>query len=87
MLGSIIFTKKAKEDIDNLEKVVRNRLGKKLLHFASLDDIKTVAMKLENSKIGDYRLRVGDYRVLFDLHENEVVILRVQHRKDVYKNI
>lgn len=34
-----------------------------------------------------YRIRVGDYRVIYDvLHEQVVVlVLRVGHRKDVYR--
>ena len=33
-----------------------------------------------------YRMRVGDYRVLYEIHEKEVLILivRVRHRKDAY---
>ncbi|MFO7540585.1 MAG: type II toxin-antitoxin system RelE/ParE family toxin [Chloroflexota bacterium] len=33
----------------------------------------------------EYRLRVGDYRVLFEIEGNEVVIYRIRHRKDVYR--
>lgn len=33
----------------------------------------------------DYRLRAGDYRVLFDIEGQVVVIYRVLHRKDVYR--
>ena len=50
---------------------------------------------LENDLFGDvkrltnfepeYRLRVGNYRVLFEIEDNQVVIYRIRHRKDVYK--
>lgn len=33
----------------------------------------------------EYRLRVGNYRLLFALEDNKIVIYRVQHRKDSYK--
>ena len=33
----------------------------------------------------EYRLRVGDYRVLFEIEGQAVVIYRVLHRKDAYK--
>lgn len=85
MKYSIIITKQAKRDIDTLETPVRQRLGKKLQETTNLKDLRTVAKKLQGSLGGDYRLRVGDYRVLFDLHDQTLVILRVQHRKDVYK--
>ena len=33
----------------------------------------------------EYRLRVGQYRVLFEVEGKKVVIYRVRHRKDAYK--
>jgi len=33
----------------------------------------------------EYRLRVGDYRVLFEVEGENVVIYRVKHRKEVYR--
>ena len=33
----------------------------------------------------EYRLRVGNYRVLFEVEGPKVVIYRVRHRKDAYK--
>lgn len=43
--------------------------------------------KLRYAAIGGYRLRVGDYRVLYDVHDEqrEVVILRVMHRREIYR--
>lgn len=32
-----------------------------------------------------WRLRVGDYRVFFDIFDNVVIILFVEHRKVAYK--
>jgi len=34
-----------------------------------------------------YRIRVGDYRVLYTIYENRLVIeiIRVRHRKDAYR--
>jgi mRNA interferase RelE/StbE len=33
----------------------------------------------------EYRLRVGNYRVLFEVDNNEVIIYRIRHRQNVYK--
>lgn len=33
----------------------------------------------------EYRLRVGHYRVLFEVEGSQVVVYRVRHRKDAYK--
>ena len=32
----------------------------------------------------EYRLRVGDYRVLFEIEASQVIIYRVKHRSDAY---
>jgi mRNA interferase RelE/StbE len=33
---------------------------------------------------GYWKLRVGDYRVVFKIKGNEIVVLAILHRKDVY---
>jgi mRNA interferase RelE/StbE len=43
------------------------------------------AEKLVDPRLGTYRFRIGDYRVVFDLEGNEIIVLRVGHRKDIYK--
>jgi mRNA interferase RelE/StbE len=46
----------------------------------------TGAVKLQGEE-RTYRLRVGDYRVIYDIHDEMliVVVLRVAHRKDAYR--
>lgn len=36
---------------------------------------------------GYWKLRVGDYRVVFKISGNEVWILGIVHRKDVYEKV
>ncbi|MBI4828428.1 MAG: type II toxin-antitoxin system RelE/ParE family toxin [Nitrospinae bacterium] len=33
----------------------------------------------------EYRLRVGDYRVLFDVDGDKIAVYRVKHRKNAYR--
>ncbi|NTU43356.1 MAG: type II toxin-antitoxin system RelE/ParE family toxin, partial [Nitrospirales bacterium] len=40
--------------------------------------------KLTNHFPG-YRLRVGDWRVLFEIDGDKVVVYRIRHRKEAYK--
>jgi mRNA interferase RelE/StbE len=35
--------------------------------------------------LGGYRFRVGDYRVIFDMEGEEIVVLRVGHRSHIYR--
>ena len=34
-----------------------------------------------------YRLRIGDYRVVYDIHDDTLIVLvvRIRHRRDVYR--
>ena len=36
-----------------------------------------------------YRVRVGDYRIVYDVHDDELIVLviRIRHRKDVYRRL
>lgn len=81
----VLFTRSAQKDIKQLPTFVKKQLQKKILFFA--DDPLLYARKLTNSSIGEYRWRVGNYRVVFDCvaSESKVVVLRVKHRSSVYK--
>jgi mRNA interferase RelE/StbE len=34
---------------------------------------------------GHFRLRVGDYRVIFAISKDEITVIRVRHRSEVYR--
>jgi mRNA interferase RelE/StbE len=85
MTYRLIFAKSAKDDIGRLDAVIQKRLSKKLAQVAALADVTLVAKILTGNLGGVYRIRVGDYRVLFVLEGGNINILRVQHRKDVYR--
>ena len=62
---------------------IQTRLEAKLTQYAR--DPLRYATKLTDPKIGQYRFRIGDYRIVFDLREDELMILAVAHRKDIYR--
>ncbi len=41
--------------------------------------------KLKGKGIGQWRLEVWPYRVRYDIVKQEVVLYRVRHRKDIYR--
>ena len=53
-----------------------------LVNFPNLSQIK----QLKNHPIANYRLKIGNYRVLFDVNweKKEIYILKVGHRRDIY---
>jgi mRNA interferase RelE/StbE len=42
---------------------------------------------LQRTLKGYWRLRIGDYRVVFKILEQKIVILGILHRKDIYRQI
>ena len=85
MSYQILITKTAQKDIKKLSPQIQKRLRAKLSWFSSQKDLLAFAKPLTKSADAQYRFRVGDYRVLFDIEGKNIVILLVQHRRDVYK--
>ncbi len=83
MSFQLVYTQRAIKDIQKLDQKVKSRIGKNLLRF-TVDPLE-YAKALTNSSLGSYRFRIGDYRVIFDLVGEDIVILRVGHRKEIYR--
>ncbi len=85
MKCSLVYTRRAIKDIKRLEEKTRKRIGNALLRYS--EDPFKYAEKLNDSKLGNYRFRIGDYRVIFDLEDSDIAVLRVGHRKDIYRKV
>jgi len=42
---------------------------------------------LQRTLKGHWKLRVGDYRIVFKVSDNDICVFGIIHRKDVYKQI
>lgn len=81
-MHNVVFTEKSLKDFGKIDLENQNRIILKLKEY-SIEPLK-YCRKLSNPKIGTYRFRIGDYRVIFDLDEDLIVILRIGHRKNIY---
>ena len=79
-----VFTERALKDLETFDKATKNRIGKKIRDY-SKQPLK-YSKKLVSFKIGGYRFRIGNYRVIFDIVKDEIVILRIGHRKNIYQS-
>jgi mRNA interferase RelE/StbE len=79
----LVYTRRSERDIEKLEPTTKHRIGKTLLRYA--EDPLRFAEKLSDSILGEYRFRIGDYRAIFDIEGNKIVILRVGHRREIYR--
>lgn len=73
----------ARRALDALDKKTLARVEAMLARLA--EDPKANASKLTNRP--EWRVRVGDFRILFEIHEAEVVVLvlTIAHRREVYR--
>jgi mRNA interferase RelE/StbE len=79
----ISWSEKALEEVSKLESVVSKRILKKICELAA-DPFSKDIKRLKGST--DFRLRVGDYRVIFAIENGTIQILKVGHRKNIYEN-
>ncbi|MBK6794650.1 MAG: type II toxin-antitoxin system RelE/ParE family toxin [Anaerolineales bacterium] len=71
-----------------LQKLPRPMIAKVVAAVSDLanDPFPHGVKKLVGSELS-YRIRIGDYRVVYEVFENKLIIeiVRVRHRKDVYR--
>ncbi len=83
MTFNVVYTKSAFKDIKKLDRVARRKIKNKIEDY--LQNPKSTAKKLTNLKIGTYRWRAGNYRIVFDIVGKTIIILRVGHRREIYR--
>jgi len=77
------YTQRSLKDIAKLDRVVKKQIAKKLPEFL-LDPIKH-SKPLKEHRFGKRRFRIGSYGIVFDMEGSEIVILRIDHRGEIYK--
>jgi mRNA interferase RelE/StbE len=78
MAFQIEFKPKAVKDMDKLTSDIAFRVLKKL------ESLRAGLKRLTNFS-PEYRLRVGDYRALFEVEGSAIVVYRVIHRREAYR--
>lgn len=83
MVYRLVFTKHASRSFNKLPADLKRRIEGSLLRIQvrPMDFVE----KMVNHPY--YKLKVGDYRIIMDIIENDIVILvlEVGHRKNIYK--
>ena len=83
MPREIEIRRKAEKDLRAIPETDGQRITKAVLALRSglTGDVK----RLTNFT-PEYRLRVGDWRVLFDVEADQITIYRILHRRDAYRS-
>ena len=79
----VVLSAESGEFIRKCDKAVRNRIIKSL---RKLEDEPEKGKPLTSILTGLWSLRIGDYRAIYQIKNNELIILviRIGHRKNVY---
>lgn len=90
MVYKLFYTNQAEKDLARMDKSLAVRILKKVDYFAALPNPLVKAGQLTGFDMPTYRFRIGDYRVVFRKDQKNnclviLVILKVAHRKEVYK--
>ena len=81
------FLPLAQKEFKRLDKIAQIKIKKKLLILTENPDVLRNNIKaLKGQYSGLFRLRVADYRVIFRVKDEQVliIIVRIGHRKNVY---
>ncbi len=74
------------EDLKKFDRTIAKKIVEKVKNYLILDPAK-LGIPLKGNLKGLYRYRIGEYRVIYviDEEEKKVIILKVDHRKKIYK--
>lgn len=72
-----------KYDLPKIPKNIKESI-RKAIEERLLNDPIHYGWPLRQSLKGHRKLRVGDYRVIYRISGNEIIILKIGHRKEVY---
>lgn len=88
MAWIVKFKESAKKELSKLDKPIAKKLVEFLQNLGSYEDPRHKGKQLKGKLKEFWRYRVGDYRIITKITDEEITILvlKVAHRKDVYES-
>ena len=89
MTWKIIYLPAAERDLAELDATVRKRVLKFIdQRITGLENPRIIGEPLHGRDLGNFwKYRVGDYRIICDIHDKEVriVVVKICNRREVYR--
>ena len=88
MAHNVELSESADRELGKLDVQQAKRILKFLQRIAKLDDPRSIGEALHGSPLGEFwKYRVGDYRMICKIDDDRLVVLvlRVGHRKEIYR--
>jgi len=86
---NVIFTERAKKQLKKLNKHISALIiGWIEKNIEDCSDPRIFGKSLIGNKTGQWRYRIGDYRLICEIQDKKIIILvlEVGHRRNIYKN-
>jgi mRNA interferase RelE/StbE len=83
-LARIEWTQGAVEDLERLDKAIGRRILRRLTWF-SRNFQSIVPEPLSGKLKGTFKLRIGDWRAVYTVEGDIIVIQFISHRSDIYR--
>jgi mRNA interferase RelE/StbE len=84
----LFWSESAKKDLKKLDPhIAKTIITKTSSALDEITDPLSILVPLKYGKSGQYKYRIGNYRVIFILVHKDMIILAIStsHRKDIYK--
>ena len=83
----VFLESRAEKDFKKLPREIRNRVFLAILDLKR--DPRPTEVKKLSAKEEYYRLRVGDWRVVYEINtkQKKISIFRIRHRREAYRNL
>ena len=75
----IRYTKSAGKSLNSLENIIKSRI------IQGIEILPSGNVKRLQGYVNIYRLRIGDFRVIFSIEENTIIIRDILPRGEAYK--
>jgi mRNA-degrading endonuclease RelE of RelBE toxin-antitoxin system len=81
----VVLAPEAMDDVSNLPLTIRARFDAVITRLEKWPDV-SGAKPLRKEWKGHHRIRMGDWRVIFEVIRPDLIVVRIAHRSTVYED-
>lgn len=83
----IFIERNAEKDFRKIPKAIRERINSIIIKLKY--NPKPLSVRKISGSENYYRIRMGDYRIIYEINDKEkkINIFRIRHRKEAYSNL
>lgn len=85
MTHTVHWARKTVKQLDKLDRTAQKKIVLAVTGLA--DNPRPRGARGPVTRPGEYRIRIGDYRVVYEIHDDRLIVLvvAVAHRREIYR--